>query len=433
MAGQAMMITPWMIVETLCAAETERLLCEAFFSRRVGGYRYRLWQLCWYGLALAGLAMSPNYIAQSFWEMAGLYLFCSVACQGRWSRRLFVVVTLCSLQQVVRWCIRFFAVTVGIAYQEEWLYPALTCGFYLAGVGCAWVVRRCHPPLPVSESRAWLPATAFFPLLTLMVLGAVVAGDEAMPLWTFSLLLLVVIDVAALLLLDRLEIGAREHEQLLVAGERERIQKQNLQALSQAYAAQRKLTHDFRAHLDALEGLAEQDNLGALRQYLGQVRCQQTERILLVNSRHAAVDAILNQKGYAGQQQGIDMRFQVSDLSAMKLPDTDLVVVLGNLLDNAMEACALLPREQRWVECKLVYDGTPGAPSLYLSVTNPSLPVEVAEGNRIATRKEEPSLHGFGMQNVAEILDRYGAEHVCRYEKGCFTYSAEWPEPSNKQ
>lgn len=428
MAGAAgMMITPWMALGALCAAEAERLLCEAFFPRRMEGARYFVLRLCWYGFALVGLTLSQKYMLQALWEMVGLYLFCGTACQGRRSRRFFVVVTLCSLRQVLWWCTRFFAVSASIAYKRDWLYEVLLCGFYGAGVVCAWMVRRCHPPMPVSDTRVWLPVTAFFPLLTLMVLGAVAAGDEAMPLWMFSLLLLVIIDVADLLLLDHLEIGAREHEQLLVTGERMRIQEENLQALSQAYTAQRKMTHDFRAHLDMLEGLAEQENPGALRQYLKELRQQQTERILLVNSHHPAVDAILNQKGYAGQRQGIDMRFQVNDLSALQLPGVDLAVVLGNLLDNAMEACAAFPQEQRWVECRLLYEKTSHPPSLYLSVVNPSLPVEMPEEHS-AAQKAEPSLHGFGMQNVADVLERYGAEYVCCYAEGRFTYSADWPD-----
>lgn len=428
MAGAAgMTITPWMVLGVLCAAEAERLLCEAFFPRRMTGSRYLALRLCWYAFALLGLILSRKYMLQALWEMAGLYLFCGIACQSRRSRRFFVVVTLCSLRQVLGWCTQFFALSASFAYEKDWLYKGFLCGFYGAGVVCAWMVRRCHPPMPVSDTRVWLPVTAFFPLLTLMVLGAVASGDEAMPLWMFSLLLLVIIDVADLLLLDHLEMGAREHEQLLVTGERVRIQEENLQALSQAYTAQRKMTHDFRAHLDMLEGLAEQENLGALRQYLNELRQQQTERILLVNSHHAAVDSILNQKGYAGQRQGIDMRFQVNDLSALQLPGVDLAVVLGNLLDNAMEACAAFPQEQRWVECKLLYENTSQPPSLYLSVVNPSLPVEGPEEDSAAQRAE-PSLHGFGLQNVADVLDRYSAEYVCRYAEGYFTYSADWPD-----
>lgn len=39
----------------------------------------------------------------------------------------------------------------------------------------------------------------------------------------------------------------------------------------------------------------------------------QSERILLINTHNAAIDAVLNQKGYAGQRQGIDMRFRVNN------------------------------------------------------------------------------------------------------------------------
>lgn len=89
--------------------------------------------------------------------------------------------------------------------------------------------------------------------------------------------------------------------------------------------------------------------------FLVEPKVHQSERILLINSRHAAIDAVLNQKGYAARQRGIDMRFRVNDLSALKLPRVDVTIVLGNLIDNAREACLNLPESERWVSIQLMY------------------------------------------------------------------------------
>lgn len=102
-------------------------------------------------------------------------------------------------------------------------------------------------------------------------------------------------------------------------------------------------------------------------------------------------------------------------------------LVLGNLLDNAMEACGPLPERDRWVEAKILYHAQGDPPCLSVSVVNPSRPVTVEDG-QIATTKADPLLHGFGLQNVRDILDRYGAEYTCFYEEGRFVFSADWPD-----
>ena len=47
-----------------------------------------------------------------------------------------------------------------------------------------------------------------------------------------------------------------------------------------------------------------------------------------------------------------------------------------------------------------------------LSVENSSLPVKISENNYVPTDKAEPRLHGFGLQNIAHIMQKYGYEYT---------------------
>ncbi len=268
-----------------------------------------------------------------------------------------------------------------------------------------------------------------FPILTLIVLLLSGSLSSESRIWQVSLVILNLVDVAALSLFGYMERTSMEREQLIAASERARIQDENIQALSQAYSTQRKMTHDFRAHLDALSSLLEQDDMEGARSYLAELRVRTTERILLVNSHNAAIDAVLNQKSYIGKQQGIDMRFRVSDLSALRIPAADSTIVLGNLLDNAIEACAKFEQEARWIEVRLLYHTNDNPAVLLITVTNPSLPVKIRNG-KIATSKKNAMLHGFGLQNVEEILNRHEAEHTLSYTDGLFSFYCSWPDPS---
>lgn len=414
------------------------LIYDSFFYRRYGGARFWGVMLLWYllvSLAMFNQLKGVPPTGEAVLNCLMNTLLILLLYRARWDRAFFVAVTAYALCSVPYYWIEWGVMQgLGLEYSEMvWNIPlysvvfvAKSLVYLLLGV----VIRRLHRPLPETDTpaRVWVPLAGIFPFMTLIAYyGARTRIGEESEAWQGALAILDVVNVAALILFDRLERSAIDREQLVAAAERARVQDENLQALTQAYAAQRKLTHDFRACLTTLSGLLEQEDLPAARAYLEELKVRQTERVLLVNTHNAAVDAILNQKGYAGQHRGIDLRFTVNDLSALRLPAVDVTLVLGNLLDNALEACTALPPQDRWVEVRVIYHGQGNPPVLSLSVVNPSRPVKVVNG-QIPTGKGDALQHGYGLGNVQEILTRYHAESTFFYENGRFVFSADWPD-----
>lgn len=114
---------------------------------------------------------------------------------------------------------------------------------------------------------------------------------------------------------------------------------------------------------------------------------------------------------------------RVNDLSALRLPRVDVTIVLGNLIDNAMEACAGLSDPNRWVSIQILYSEN----MLSILIINPSNIVQINDGH-IPTTKQDPLLHGFGIGNVKDILEKYHAEYLFTYDDGRFIFSADWPD-----
>ena len=163
---------------------------------------------------------------------------------------------------------------------------------------------------------------------------------------------------------------------LAVAHQRAEVQSANVKALGNSYTAQRKMTHEFRGYLFALSDMLANGDTEAAQSYLDELRVRQTERILLVNTHNPIIDAILNQKGYAAKEQDIDLHFEINDLSDVAIPSVDLTVVMSNLLDNAIEACEKLEKQQRRMTVKAIYNKSDNPPTLFFSVENASKPVE---------------------------------------------------------
>lgn len=408
------------------------LLLGCFFPRRPFRWAYPaaiLFLFLFNTLYPVLVGSTYGYSLRMASEVLANWLCCAIWFRGRWDRHLFVVVTMyAALYSINYWLDYLFYFFSGTSYEAYiWNIPLYSLAFLfrLTFLMCLTLaVRRFRSPLSVGkQTRAWIPLSCVFPIGTLLILWQIYTDRQNQQSWQISLLILNVVDVVALFLLDHLERSAANRERLVAAAERARVQDENIQALSQAYEGQRKLTHDFRAQLSTLSELLDNGEWEKAKSFLNEMKVRQTERILLVNSHNAAVDAVLNQKGYLGRRQGIDMRFRVNDLSGLNLPRVDLTIVLGNLIDNALEACAELPEEGRWVSIRMMYLHH----TLSLTVVNPSRPVEIADG-QISTTKPDPVLHGFGLRNVRDILEKYHAEYDFAFEDGRFIFTADWPD-----
>ena len=179
------------------------------------------------------------------------------------------------------------------------------------------------------------------------------------------------------------------------------------------------MTHDFNAHMNAIEAFLKNDEIPSAKKYVEVLQAAQTERILLVNTHNSTMDAILNQKALIAQKYGIDIRFTVNDLSGIRIASPDLTVIISNLMDNAIEACQKLSPAERMIYVQAILED-----EFFFSVRNRSLPTKIVN-DQIATTKSNPSMHGYGLQNVKTILKKYNAYYSMRYENGYFSFSTE--------
>lgn len=234
-----------------------------------------------------------------------------------------------------------------------------------------------------------------------------------------------VMQIAALLLISWMEQNANFREEAISLQAKSKAQQESIEALSAAYAQQRKLTHDFRAHLSTLDGMLMQQNrdINTIQTYIHRLQSKQTERILLVNTHHAALDALLNQKALVAKKRKIDIQFSVNDLSPIKIEMVDLTVVISNTLDNAIEACEKLPETDRQIYVQALLEED----ELFYAVRNKSLPVNMVANQLPASTKENPSFHGYGLQNVHTTLEKYHTLYAMDYENGWFEFATELP------
>lgn len=160
--------------------------------------------------------------------------------------------------------------------------------------------------------------------------------------------------------------------------------------------------HDLRHHFLMLRELAAQGNLTALSAYLDKYGLTYLQPGEVSYSRHFVSDMLL--RLYAKRA----AEGQVSFTATVKLPEelpvesVDLCVLLSNLLENAMEATAALPRGERWVSVGMGYR----ASRLSVTVDNSfDGRLERADG-RLLSRKRAHA-PGVGLRSVEAVAGRY--------------------------
>lgn len=226
--------------------------------------------------------------------------------------------------------------------------------------------------------------------------------------------MLLVSNLALFIILDSLEADAQEHEENTLLKQQMQLEMESIQALRETYDSQRAAAHDYNKHLTTLyELLHNGDSTSAVR-YLAQLQKSNITHFFAVKTESPILDALLNQKYTLAKNSGIDMDLSVNDLSSVKICPEHLVVLIANLLDNAIEACQRLDGERK-IQMTLVLEKD----ELFFSVLNTSKEVKIT-GKTIATSKKDELHHGIGLRNVQRILSLYHSSLELEYQNGWF-------------
>lgn len=240
--------------------------------------------------------------------------------------------------------------------------------------------------------------------------------------------LLLVLDVMSILLLGHLERQQQELLDIAVLHQNLKLEEEHILAVEEAYASQRKQTHDFNNQLSVLRSMAEQKvPQDEFAEYLGHILAIEFPSVTYITTHRRVVDIVLNQKSSIAKSKDILLDLQLDDLSLFPLPDDALVVVLTNLIDNAIEACERISSPaMRQITLKMQMK--PAVAFLYIENTTAE-PVYI-HNNRIATTKANPIAHGYGLKNICTLLEHNKASFVMTYRKeGIFCFSAKIPIP----
>ncbi|HIX90375.1 MAG TPA: GHKL domain-containing protein [Candidatus Agathobaculum pullicola] len=291
------------------------------------------------------------------------------------------------------------------------LRPVVFGGLYLA-------LRPQLPAAPVVLSAglwrlmlglAAMPfcALAAVVLLTYTKYDSPAAYAQAMNL---GMVVLPFVLLTSVLLLRAVLVLA-DHEKLEQASRLASVREVYYQGLQRQAQQVRTLRHDLRNHMTVIRARLEQGDTDGALYYLDALSespaLQGAQRICA----NEVANAVLVSKSEAMRQAGLIPDFAVTLPEPLPLFDTDLCAMLGNALDNAMEAAAQAGDKTVIVRCKV-------QKGLFMLRVENALDREVLPG--LSTTKEDPSAHGLGLPSMREIASRNGGTLETSVQDGKF-------------
>lgn len=170
----------------------------------------------------------------------------------------------------------------------------------------------------------------------------------------------------------------------------------------------KRKTHEFKNQILCIESLLDKKNYSKLEEYVGKIYGLLNNEPDAINTNNVIVNAILNTKYQEAEAKGIVFVFRVNDLSELKMKDEDVVTILANLLNNAIEACEKC-EDKKVIKFKFFKEDD----KIIIAVKNTfNYDVKYENGEIKSTKTSNLDEHGVGIKNVLKSIEKYGGSYV---------------------
>lgn len=196
--------------------------------------------------------------------------------------------------------------------------------------------------------------------------------------------------------------------------------------ISDNFDTQNKKMHEYKNQLECLSVLSKKKNYKELDQYLEQISDSVTHDTGYVDTHNVIINAIINQKYREMIDNHIVVVLQLSDMSELWIEEKDIVIILANLLDNAIEACKKL-NGKRIVKIKMVIQHK----MLLIAVRNTYDGVYwYVDNSFLTTKTSNVEEHGLGIINVVQTIKKYNGSYDISKD-GEFSFVIMIPHPNS--
>lgn len=275
------------------------------------------------------------------------------------------------------------------------------------------------------SNKEWLQFLIFpiFTLITVIVMtNSMITSyhEDIVNVYYVIAIVLIVLNMVVFHLINEILENSQRIREADVLKQQSIGQLELYNSLRKNYDIQRKRTHEYKNQIMCIDSLLKKKNYNKLEEYINSIFDKLDGQLDMVDTNNEVVNAVINAKYYEALQNDVLFILKINDLSHIKVSDEDIVTILSNFLDNAIEAAGQCDIDKRTVGIKLLYEDD----VLSIAVSNSyKTEPEIMEDGYMRTIKDDKEQHGLGIRNVVATLEKYNAEYIIDYKNGEFVFS----------
>ena len=282
-----------------------------------------------------------------------------------------------------------------------------------AGQSALWLLHGLLAGLAVCLSRkreidrksafravSAVTVAGFLAVITLSEQRVLDIPDDTLYMWT----ILAVVLMMSVLVFNISRQYEVEKELARLKSEQAELLERDYTTLNRAYEVNAKLFHDFHNHIGVLRQLLTHEKYGEAVRYLDELQAPVQDLTAAVWTGDETADYLINSKAAAAAAAGIRFQAQVEFPRRTNIRSVDLGAILGNLLDNAIEAARQVPdQSERTVALTIrrIHQ------MLVIKVENSFAAAPVQENGQLKTTKTGGGLHGWGLKSAQTAAEKY--------------------------
>ena len=265
----------------------------------------------------------------------------------------------------------------------------------------------------------------FFPVFTIASISAMLAVFEYVETVEQANLLaviafgMVVMNIIVFYLINDIVKREMKMHENKVFQMQAKNQLEMYRSISENFDNQKRKTHEYKNQISCIESLLDKKQYAKLEEYVKKIYGSLNNEPDAINTNNVIVNAILNTKYQEAEAKGIVFVFRVNDLSELKIKDEDVVTILSNLLNNAIEACETC-EGKKVIKFKFVKEE-----DMIIIAGNNTFNYDVVyeNGEIKSTKISDVDEHGVGIKNVLKSIEKYGGSYVIEDKDREFFFS----------
>lgn len=201
------------------------------------------------------------------------------------------------------------------------------------------------------------------------------------------------------------------------------VLKKQRDEVQNIYQTMRAWRHDYHNHMQSIKAMLEMGKKEELSEYLDNLEKDLDSIDIAIRTGNVGLDAILSSKVSIARKNNIEVNCTAKVPADLKISDVHLCAIVGNLMDNAIEACEKISAgsKPRFIR---VYIGLFKS-QLYISVTNSTCEKHRKRLSELVTSKLGE--HGFGLRRIDKLAEKYDGYVNRKNEPGIFATEVMLP------